>query len=56
MRKRLIAVMLVAMLAVSLLAGCHDSGSESAVVDVEETDYDPEEAVKDFEFGELNDV
>lgn len=55
MKKRLIAALLVAAMSLSLLTGCHDSG-ESAAVDVSETDYDPEEAVADFEFGELNDV
>lgn len=56
MKKRVIAVLLVGAMSVSLLAGCHDSSSETAAVEVEETDYDPEEAVADFEFGELNDT
>lgn len=56
MKRRIMAAALVAVLSCSLLAGCHDSSSNTATVDVEKTDYDPEEAVADFEFGELNDV
>ncbi len=55
MKKRIIAAMLVAAMSLSLLTGCHDS-NESAAVDVSQTDYDPEEAVADFEFGELNET
>ncbi|MDO4473766.1 MAG: ABC transporter substrate-binding subunit SaoX [Eubacteriales bacterium] len=55
MKKRIIAALLVAAMSLSLLTGCHDSGTGNAV-EVSETDYDPKEAVADFEFGELNDV
>ena len=55
MKKRLIAVLLVAAMSCSLLTACHDSSANKATVDVEQTDYDPKEAVKDFEFGELTD-
>lgn len=55
MKKRIIAAFLVAAMSLSLLTGCHDSGKSNAV-EVSETDYDPKEAVADFEFGELNDV
>ena len=56
MKKRVVAALLVAAMSLSLVTGCHDSSSETATVDVEQTDYDPEEAVADFEFGELNDT
>lgn len=55
MKKRIIAALLVAVMSLSLLTGCHDSGS-GAAPEVSQTDYDPAEAVKDFEFRELNDV
>lgn len=55
MKNRFIAALLVAVMSLSLLTGCHNS-EQSAAVDVSQTDYDPAEAVKDFEFGELNDV
>ena len=57
MKKRIIAVIAACALAVSSLAGCgalHNS-NEANAVDVEKTDYDPKEEVKDFKFGELND-
>ena len=54
MKRRAIAALLTAAMSVSLFTGCHDSSQETAAVDVENTDYDPEEAVKDFEFGELS--
>lgn len=44
--------MAAAMLA-SLLTACHNS-SETNTVDVESTDFDPEKAVEDYEFGELS--
>lgn len=40
----------------SLLTACRDSSDRGATKDVAETGYSAEEAVKDFEFGELNDV
>ena len=55
MKNRFIAALLVAVMSLSLLTGCHNS-EQSAAVDVSQTDYEPAEAVKDFEFGELNDV
>ena len=54
MKRRAIAALLTAAMSVSLFTGCHDSSQETAAVDLENTDYDPEEAVKDFEFGELS--
>lgn len=54
MKRRVIAAFLTAAMSVSLFTGCHDSSQETAAVDVESTDYDPKEAVKDFEFGELS--
>ena len=56
MKKRLVAVLLVAAMSVSLLTACHDSSESKATIDIKQTDYDPEEAVKDFEFGELNET
>lgn len=55
MKKRLVAVLLVAAMSMSLLTACRDSGESQATVDIEQTDYDPEAAVKDFEFGDLTD-
>ena len=55
MKSRIIAALLVAVMSLSLLTGCHDS-SGGAAMDVSQTDYDPAEAVKDFEFRELNDI
>ena len=55
MKNRIVAALLVAVMSLSLLTGCHNS-EQGAAVDVSQTDYDPAEAVKDFEFGELNDV
>lgn len=55
MKKRLIAVFLVAAMLCSLLTACHDSKETGHTVDVEATDFDPKEAVKDYEFGELSD-
>ena len=55
MKKRLVAVLLVAAMSMSLLTACRDSGENKATVDIEQTDYDPEEEVKNFEFGELSD-
>ncbi len=40
----------------SLLTACHNSSEDNTkTVDVEATDFDPEKAVEDFEFGELTD-
>ena len=55
MKKRLVAVLLVAAMSMSLLTACRDSGENKETVDIEQTDYDPEEEVKNFEFGELSD-
>ena len=55
MKKRLVAILLVAAMSMSLLTACRDSGENKATVDIEQTDYDPEEEVKNFEFGELSD-
>lgn len=55
MKKRIVAALLVAVMSLSMLTGCHDS-SGGAAMDVSQTDYDPAEAVKDFEFRELNDI
>lgn len=55
MKKRLVAVLLVAAMSMSLLTACRDSGENKATVDIEQTDYDPEEEVKNFEFGDLTD-
>jgi len=55
MKKRILAALLITAMTLSLLTACHNSKEEAAAtVDVEKTDFDPEEAVKDFEFGELN--
>lgn len=54
MKKRVIAAFLAAAMVCSLLTACHNSSEDNAkTVDVESTDFDPEKAVEDFEFGEL---
>ncbi len=56
MKKRLLACLLAFSLLTPVLSACHNSGTETAAVSNEAIGYDPEEAVKDFEFGELNDT
>jgi len=56
MRKRVIAVALTIVMGLLLLTGCRDSSQDTVTKDVQETGYDPEEAVNDFEFGELNET
>ena len=53
MKRKTVAALLAAAMVLSLLTACHDSSENTEAVDVEATDYDPNEAVKDFEFGEL---
>lgn len=54
MKKRILALLLVAATSFSLLTACHNTADESLINKVTQTDFDPEEAVKDFEFGELS--
>ena len=56
MKKRFLAAFLATAMVCGLLTGCHDSSKNEATIDIKKTSYDPKEAVKDFEFGELNDV
>jgi len=56
MKNRIFATLLLATMLVSLLTGCHDSSSETATVDAEQTGYSVEEVVKNFDMGELNDT
>ena len=56
MKKRIVAALLIAAMSFSLLTACRDSGASQNTVDITQTDYDPNEAVKDFEFGELNET
>lgn len=57
MKKRIVAIFLMTAMTVSLLAGCRNSEETNAVTkDIETIGYDPKEAVKDFEFGELNET
>lgn len=56
MKRKIIAVMMALTLVMPTLTACHDSSKKTVTKDVKETGYDPKEAVKDFEFGELNDV
>lgn len=56
MKKRIVAALLIAAMSFSLLTACRDSGANKNTVDITQTDYDPNEAVKDFEFGELNET
>lgn len=53
MKRRMLAALLVVTLLVPVITACHDSSKQTVSKDIESTDYDPEEAVKDFEFGEL---
>lgn len=53
MKKKIVSVLLVSAMVGSMLTGCHNS-VQTNTVSVEATDYDPNEAVKDFEFGELS--
>ena len=53
MKKRIIAMLLLAAMSCSLLTACRNTGDETLLKDVVYTDYDPNEEVKDFEFGEL---
>ena len=56
MKKRLVSVLLVMALLVPTVTACHDSSKDNqATKDVQETGYDPEEAAKKFDFGELSD-
>lgn len=55
MKKRMLSTLLVVTLLVPVVTACHDSSTDTVSKDVESTDYDPKEAVKDFEFGELTD-
>lgn len=54
MKKRIVAVLLVACLTMTMLSACRDSSQETSTKDVKETGYDPKEAVKDFKFGDLS--
>lgn len=54
MKRKVIAALLAASMLCSLLTACHNS-NEANTVDVESTDFDPEKAVEDYEFGELSD-
>lgn len=54
MKKRIVAVLLIAAMSFSLLTACRDSGQNSATIDITQTDYDPAAEVENFEFGELN--
>ena len=56
MKKQALSCLLAVSMLTPALVGCHDSGNEKAAVSNEAIGYDPEEAVKDFEFGELNDT
>lgn len=53
MKRRILATLLVTILSVGVLSACRDSSTETSVKDVKSTGYDPKEAVKNFEFGEL---
>lgn len=56
MKKQALSCLLAVSMLTPALYGCHNSGNEKAAVSNEAIGYDPEEAVKDFEFGELNDT
>lgn len=54
MKRRFLAALLVVTLLVPVITACHDSSTQTATKDVKATGYDPKEAVKDFEFGDLS--
>ena len=55
MKKRIVSVLLVMALLVPTVTACHDSSKDNqATKDVEATGYNPEEAAKKFDFGELS--
>lgn len=57
MKKRIVSVLLVMALLVPTVTACHDSSKDNqATKDVEATGYNPEEAAKKFDFGELSDA
>ncbi|MEG2305615.1 MAG: ABC transporter substrate-binding subunit SaoX [Lachnospiraceae bacterium] len=56
MKKRWISFLLVAMLSLSALTGCHNSSQKTSTKDVKETGYDPKEEVKKFKMGKLNNI
>lgn len=55
MKKKIVASLLAIALLVPTLTGCHDSSQNTVTKDVKATGYDPKEAVKGFDFGELTD-
>ncbi len=55
MKKKILASVLAAVMLCSCFTACHNSSQETNAVDVESTDFDPEKAVEDYEFGELSD-
>ena len=54
MKRRFLAALLVVTLLVPVITACHDSSTQTATKDVKTTGYDPKEAVKDFDFGDLS--
>ena len=55
MKKRIVSILLVMALLVPTVTACHDSSKDNqATKDVEATGYNPEEAAKKFDFGELS--
>ena len=55
-KKQVLSCLLAVSLAVPVISACHNSAENTAAVSNEAIGYDPEEAVKDFELGELNDL
>ncbi|MEG0227842.1 MAG: ABC transporter substrate-binding subunit SaoX [Lachnospiraceae bacterium] len=54
MKKKWVAVLLMATLAVSSLTACHNSSQKTSTKDVKETGYDPKAEAENFKMGELN--
>lgn len=54
MKKKILSLLLLTTLLVTSATACHDSSEKTAAKDVKASGYDPKEAVKDFEFGELS--
>ena len=56
MKRKMLALLMVAALAGTTMTACHDSSQKTASKDVKETGYDVEKEIKAFKMGELNET
>lgn len=54
MKKIVSMIMIISILMMPVLSGCHDSSQNTATKNIEKTGYDPKEEAKAFKFGELS--